>query len=104
LSHVDESATKSAYKLGVGFERCENKGEKIALKFIPSSNYHKEEEELKPTKIHYSSNPKPSFNPKRDVNKETPKPREEANPQAMLVTWMSFASNARELRRALWVC
>jgi hypothetical protein len=44
LSRVEESATKSTYKLGVGFERCEDKGEKGALKFVPSSNYHKEEE------------------------------------------------------------
>ncbi len=28
LSRVEESATKSTYKLGVGFERCEDKGEK----------------------------------------------------------------------------
>jgi hypothetical protein len=63
-SKVEESATKSTYKLGVGFERCENKGEKSAPKFITSSNYHKEEEALKPTK--------------RGVKKETPKPREEA--------------------------
>jgi hypothetical protein len=49
LSRVEESATKSTYKLGVGFERCEKKGEKNAPKFIPSSNYHKEEEALKPT-------------------------------------------------------
>jgi hypothetical protein len=28
LNHVEESATKSTYKLGVGFERCEDKGEK----------------------------------------------------------------------------
>jgi hypothetical protein len=53
LSQVKESATKSTYKLGVGFERCEDKGEKSAPKFIPNSNYHKEEESLKPTKIHY---------------------------------------------------
>jgi hypothetical protein len=77
LSRVDESATKSTYKLGVGFERCEKKGEKSASKFIPSSNYHKEEESLKPTKTHYPSNPKPFFNPKKEVRKETPKPREE---------------------------
>jgi hypothetical protein len=50
--------------LGVGFERCEDKGEKSAPKFISSSNYHKEEEALKPTKTHYQSNPKPSFNPR----------------------------------------
>jgi predicted nuclease with TOPRIM domain len=30
LSRVEESATKSTYKLGVGFERCEDKGEKSA--------------------------------------------------------------------------
>jgi hypothetical protein len=78
LSRVKESATKSIYKLGVRFERCEDEGKKSALKFIPISNYHKEEESLKPTKTHYPSNPKPSFNPKREVRKETHKPREEA--------------------------
>jgi hypothetical protein len=78
LNHVEERATKSTYKLGVGFERCEDKGEKSAPKFIPSSNYHKEEETIKSTKTHYPSNPKPSFNPKREVRKENPKPTEEA--------------------------
>jgi hypothetical protein len=78
LSQVEESATKSTYRLGVGFERCEKRGEKSAPKFVPSSSYHKEEEALKPTKAHYPSNPKPSFNPKREVRKKIPKPREEA--------------------------
>jgi hypothetical protein len=78
LSWVDESATKSTYRLGVGFERYEKKGQKSALKFVPSSSYHKEEEALKPTKAHYPSNPKPSFNPQREARKETSKPREEA--------------------------
>jgi hypothetical protein len=41
LSWVEESAAKSTYKLGLGFERCEDKGEKDAPKFIPNSNYHK---------------------------------------------------------------
>jgi hypothetical protein len=45
---------------------------------LASSSYHKEEEALKPAKAHYPSNPKPSFNPKREPRKETPKPREEA--------------------------
>jgi hypothetical protein len=76
LSRVEESATKSTYKLGVGFQRCEKNGEKCAPKFVPSSNYHKEEEALKPTKTDYSSNPKPSSNPKREVRKESPKSRE----------------------------
>jgi hypothetical protein len=42
LSWVEESATKSTYRLGVEFERCKDKGEKSAPKFIPSSTYHKE--------------------------------------------------------------
>jgi hypothetical protein len=78
LSRVEESATKSTYRLGVGFERCEKKGEKSAPKFIPISTYHNEEATIKSTKAHYPSNPKPSFNSKREVRKETPKPREEA--------------------------
>jgi hypothetical protein len=102
LSQVKESATKSTYKLGIGFERCECKGKKSASKFILSSTYHKEEETIKSTKAHYASNPKPSFNPKRDVKKETPKPRERmllfACFVAVPVTWMSFASGVRGLR------
>jgi hypothetical protein len=42
LSQVEESATKFTYKLGVGFERCEDEGMKSAPMFVPSSNYHKE--------------------------------------------------------------
>jgi hypothetical protein len=76
LSRVEENATKFTYKLGVSFERCEDKGEKSAPKFISSSTNHKEEATIKPTKAHYPSNSKPSFNPKREVRKETPKPRE----------------------------
>jgi hypothetical protein len=78
LSRVEECAIKSTYKLDVGFERCEKKGEMSAPKFVPSSSYHKEEEALKPNKTHYPSNSKPSFNPKRGVKRESPKPREEA--------------------------
>jgi hypothetical protein len=78
LSRVEESTTESTYRLCVGFERCEDKGEKSAPKFIPSYTYYKEEATIKPTKAHYPFNPKPSFNPKREAMKETPKPREEA--------------------------
>jgi hypothetical protein len=70
LSRVEESATKSTYRFGVGFERCEDKGEKSAPKFIPSSTYHKEEATVKSIKAHFPSNPKPSFNPKREVRKK----------------------------------
>jgi regulator of replication initiation timing len=72
LSLVEESVTKSTYKLGVAFERCEKKGEKSAPKFVHSSNYHKEEEAVKPTKTHYPSNPNSSFNLKREVRKKSP--------------------------------
>jgi hypothetical protein len=78
LTRIEESATKSTYKLGVHFERCEDKVEKSALMFILSSTYHKEEATIKPIKAHYPSNPNPSLNPKREVKKETPKSREEA--------------------------
>jgi hypothetical protein len=77
LSRVEESATKSTYKLGIGFERCEDKGEKSAPKFVPSSNYHKEEEALKLIKTYYPSNPKPSFNPNRGVKNNASNPSEE---------------------------
>jgi hypothetical protein len=78
LSRVEEDATKSTYRLGVGFEMCGDKVENSAPKFIHISTYHKEEAIIKPTKAHYPSNPKSSFNPKREARKETPKPREEA--------------------------
>jgi hypothetical protein len=78
LSRVEKSVTKSTYELVVGFERYEKKDEKSAPKFILSYSYHKEEEALKPTKVHYPSNPNSSFNPKRDVKRENPKPRDDA--------------------------
>jgi hypothetical protein len=87
--------------LGVSFERCEDKGGKSAPKFIPSSTYHKEEATIKPTKAHYPSNPKSSFNPKREARKETPSRERKllfACFVVVLVTWMSFASGVRELR------
>jgi hypothetical protein len=105
LSRVDQSATKSTNKLGVGFKRCEDKGEKSATKFVHSSNYHQEEEALKPIKTHYPSNPKPSFNPKRGVKKNTPKPIEKVCIScfvAVWVTWMSFSFGAREWRSSVW--
>jgi hypothetical protein len=78
LSRVEESAAKSTYRLSVGFERCEDKGQKSAPKFIPNSTYHKEEATIKPTKAHYPSNLKPSFNSKREARKESSRLREEA--------------------------
>jgi hypothetical protein len=51
LSRVEESATKSTYKLSIEFERCEDKGGKSASKFIPNSNYYKEEETINSSKL-----------------------------------------------------
>jgi hypothetical protein len=51
LSWVEESVTKSTYRLGVGFERCEDKGEKSARKFIPSSIYHKRKQQSNPPNL-----------------------------------------------------
>jgi hypothetical protein len=105
LSRFEESAIKSTYKFGVGFERCEDKGEKSAPKFVPNSNCHKEEESLKPTKTHYPSNPKPSFIPRRGVKKNTPNPCEEVCicmfcGRAGHLDEFSFS--AREWRRGVW--
>jgi hypothetical protein len=105
LSRVEESTTKFTYKLGVGFERCEDKGEKSAPKFVPSSNYHQEEEALKPIKTHYPSNPKSSFNPKRGVKNNTSSKVTKftfACFVAVWVTWMSFAFSASEWIRGMW--
>jgi hypothetical protein len=55
LSWVEESATKSTYRLGIEFGRCEKKGEKSASKFIPSSSYIK--------KRKHSNQPKPITHP-----------------------------------------
>jgi hypothetical protein len=69
LSRVDECVTRSIHKLGLGYERCEPKGE-ISTKFVPSSTYKDEEETLKAKPIPYPLNPKPSFNPKK-VQRQT---------------------------------
>jgi hypothetical protein len=90
--------------LGIGVERYEDKGEKRAPKFVPTYNYHNEEETIKSTKTHYPSSLKPSFNPKREVRKEIPSLQRKllfACFMVVLVTWMSFAFIARELRRCV---
>jgi hypothetical protein len=69
LSRVDECVTYSIHKLGLGYERCEPKGD-ISTKFVPSSTYKEEEETLKAKPIPYPLNPKPSFNPKK-VQRQT---------------------------------
>jgi hypothetical protein len=104
LSRVEESATKSTYKLGVGFERCEKKDEKNAPKFVPTSSYHKEEEALKPTKpITHPIQSHHSTQREKQGKKSLSRERKLlcACFVAVLVTWMSFASGERELRGAV---
>jgi hypothetical protein len=72
LSRVDECVTHSIHKLGLSYERCEDKGE-ISTKFVPSSTYKYEKEILKAKQIPYPPNPKSSFNPKR-VEKQASNP------------------------------
>jgi hypothetical protein len=75
LSHVEESATKSTYKLGVGFERCEDKGVKSAPKFVHS--YLQLSPRGENNQIHQNSLP---IQPKAILQ---PRERcEERNPQA----------------------
>jgi hypothetical protein len=42
LSWVDECVTRSIHKLGLGYERCEEKGN-VSTKFVPNSTYKDEE-------------------------------------------------------------
>jgi hypothetical protein len=67
LSRVEESTTKSTYRLEVGFERYEDKGEKSAPKFIPNLPQRRSNNQ-----IHQSSlpiQPKAILQPK-ERNKE----------------------------------
>jgi hypothetical protein len=72
LSRVDKCVTRSIHKLGLDYERCEDKGE-ISIKFVPSSAYKDNEETLKDKQILYPPNPKQSLNPKR-AQKQTTNP------------------------------
>jgi hypothetical protein len=72
LKRVEKSATKSTYRLGIGFERCEDKGEKSAPKFIPTSTYHKRGSN---NQIHHNSlpiQPKAILQPKERSKERNP--------------------------------
>jgi hypothetical protein len=51
LSRVKKSATKSTCKLGIGFERCEDKCKKSAPKFIPTSTTTKRKQQSNPPNL-----------------------------------------------------
>jgi hypothetical protein len=104
FNRVEKNATKCTYRLSVGFERCEDKGEKSALKFIHSSIYLKEEETIKSTKAHYPSN-QSHLSTQREKQGKKPTSRGR-KPSfvcfvAVLVTWMSFTSGVRKLREGV---
>jgi hypothetical protein len=62
--------THFIHKLGLSYERCEDKGE-IFTKFVPSFTYKDEKETLKAKQIPYPPNPKTFFNPKRAQKQAT---------------------------------
>jgi hypothetical protein len=96
--------TCSTYKKGLGYERCEDKGE-TSTKFVPSSTYKDEEETLKAKQIPYPPNPKPYFNPKRAQVKPSFSNLDGVYFACFVVvrgTWTSFAFGAREWRRDMW--
>jgi hypothetical protein len=51
LSWVEESVTKSTYRLGVGFERCEDKREKSAPKLFPAPPTTKRRKQSNPPNL-----------------------------------------------------
>jgi hypothetical protein len=62
----------------LGLRGVRRKVRRVFLSLFLAPATIKEEKALKPTKAHYPSDPKAFFNPKREVRKETPKPREKA--------------------------
>jgi hypothetical protein len=103
LSRVNECVTCSIHKLGLGYERCEPKGE-ISTKFVPSSTYKDEEETLKAKPIHIlqtQSHP---------LTRRKFKGKQPTNLCIILMvftlacfvvvraTWVSFAFGVKELR------
>jgi predicted nuclease with TOPRIM domain len=51
LSRVEESATKFTYKLGVGFEKCEDKGEKSAPSLFLAPTTTRRRKQSNPPKL-----------------------------------------------------
>jgi hypothetical protein len=88
LSWVEESTIKSTYKLGVVLRGVGIRVRRVLPSLFPIPPTTKRRKQSNPLKLtthptqslpsipNYPSNPKPSFNPKREVRKETPKPRE----------------------------
>jgi hypothetical protein len=101
LSRIEESAIKSTYRLGVGFERSEKKGEKSALcLFLAPATINKRKHWNQPKPITHPIQSHPSTQREKQGRKPLSRQRKLlcACFVAVLVTWMSFASGGRELR------
>jgi hypothetical protein len=92
LSRVEECATKSTYRLGVGFEKCD--GRVLPSSFL-APRTTKRKQQSNPSKL-------TTLPTQREKQEKRPPSRERkllcACFVAVLVTWMSFASGIRELR------
>jgi hypothetical protein len=51
FSQVEESGTKSTYKLGAGFERCEDKVESVLLSLFLDPTTTKRKQQSNPPKL-----------------------------------------------------
>jgi hypothetical protein len=101
LSWVEQSATKSTYRLVVGFERCEDKGEKSTPSSFPAPPTTKRKQQSNPPKlITHPSQSHPSTQRERQEMKPLGRERKRlfACFVVVLVTWMSFTCSIRELR------
>jgi hypothetical protein len=102
LSHVGESATKSTYKLGVGFERCEDKVRRVLPSLFLAPTTTKRKQQLNPPKLTTHPIQSHPSAPREKWGKKPPSWEMKllfACFVAVLDTWMSFASDVRELRR-----
>jgi hypothetical protein len=99
LSRVEESVTKSTYKLGVGFERCEVW--RVLSSLFPAPPITKRKQQSNP--LNLTTHPTQSHHSTlREKWGNKPPSRERKHLFACFVavqfTWMSFTSDARGLR------
>jgi hypothetical protein len=101
LNRIEESATKSTYRLGAGFERCEKKVRRVLLNlFLALATIKKWKHSNQPKSITHPIQSHPS-------TQRGKRGRKPLNPErkllcacfvTALVNWMSFASSGIELR------
>jgi regulator of replication initiation timing len=98
LSRVEESVTKSTYRLGVGFVRCEKNAPKFLL--LAPAIIKKRKHSNQPNPITHPIQSHPSTQREKQGKKPLSRQRKLLFEcfVTVLVTWMSFASGGRELR------